>query len=70
MAPRYDYFRIEVDGKALWLGATDSLAEAHKLIGQQPFDTPCQYCIMDQHEGTKYFVPSTGPNANSNNLSQ
>ena len=45
MASRYDYFRIEADGKALWLGATDSLAEAHKLIAQQPSDTRCQYCI-------------------------
>jgi hypothetical protein len=64
MAPRYDYFRIETDGTAMWLGATDSLAEAHKLIAQQPSDTPCQYCIMDQHEGTKQFVPSSGPNGN------
>jgi hypothetical protein len=70
MAPRYDYFRTDADGTAMWLGATDSLAEAHKLIAQQPSDTPCQYCIFDQHEGTKHFVPSSGPKANFNSLSQ
>jgi hypothetical protein len=64
MAPRYDYFCIDADGTAMWLGATDSLAEAHKLISQRSSDTPCQYCIIDQHEGTKYFVPSSGPKTN------
>jgi 2-polyprenyl-6-methoxyphenol hydroxylase-like FAD-dependent oxidoreductase len=56
VAPRYDYFRIDADGTRMWLGATDSLAEAHKLINQQTSESPCQYCNMDQREGTKHFV--------------
>ena len=55
--PRFDIFRVDKDGGLLWIGTADNVAEAQKLVNQQPAGSR-DFILFDLRTGAKKVMKS------------
>jgi len=61
LQPPFDIFRQEQDGKVLWLGTADSLAEAQQKVAEAMKTESSEYLIVSLKTGNRQKIsPGSG----------